>query len=151
MFHRSSSLMKFNPGRSFGEPLSPFSRPYLLMRPMADLSWLAYRLSSYFQCTVGIRHALKTKRRTAPSDSVSTSVFVVSSQLVRILAIEGFALSVCKISSLSSSLSPCKKVGRLVLGLESDTPTQQHPLLGRCRYRSFLPSVHGLRQHPEPT
>ena len=102
--------MKFNPGRSLGNPLSPRCLPYLLIRAIAAFNCLESQLSQFASCTLGSADS-NPKERTAPSDKVSTRVLVISSDGSKFSAIiEGFPLSVCRISSLSSSLSPCSNL-----------------------------------------
>ena len=102
--------MKFNPGSSFGRPLSPRVLPCLLIKPIADLSCSELQFSQFASCTFGSADS-KPNESTAPSDKVSMSVFVISSDSSRCSAIiEGLPLSVCKIPKRSSSLKPCSNL-----------------------------------------
>ena len=98
--------IKFSPGSSFGNPRSPRSRPYLLTNRRAVFNCCESQLSQFAAWTFGSADS-NPKDKTAPSESVSTRVLVISVEGSMFSAMmDGFPLSVCSISRRSSSRKP---------------------------------------------
>ena len=98
--------MKLRPGKSLGNPLSPFTLPKSLICFIAILSCSGSQLSQFISWTCGSADS-KPNDKTAPSLRFSTKHFVISVDgSIFSAIIEGFPLSTCKISNLSSSLAP---------------------------------------------